>query len=100
MIEITLRVDEIDYDALADLLLPALLERVENDSIGRFFIRSPEAGEQMARKLLERMSQEQKDALLTKFLSSNREKGAALLQNMAAQNGVKLRVTDLEARTV
>ena len=46
------------------------------------------------------MSQEQKDALLTKFLSSNREKGAELLQNMAAQNGVKLRVTDLEARTV
>ena len=73
MIEITLRVDEIDYDSLADLLLPALLER---------------------------MSQEQKDALLTKFLSSNREKGAELLQNMAAQNGVKLRVTDLEARTV
>ncbi len=100
MIEISFRIDEIDYDSLADLLLPALLERVENDSIGRLFIRSPEAAEQMARRLLEHMSQEQKDGLLVKFLSANKEKGAETLEGMAAQNGVKLRVTELEARTV
>ncbi len=100
MIEISFRVDEIDYDSLADLLLPALLERVENDSIGRFFVRSPEAAEQMARKLLDHMSQDQRDALLVRFLSANKEKGAETLEGMAAQNGVKLRITELEARTV
>ena len=99
MIEITLKVDRVDYDALAELLLPALLGQMEQNSLGRIFVRSPEAAQGAATKLLARLSQEKKDELLAKYLNQNRDKAEKALEEMAGRSGVSLRVCDISAKS-
>lgn len=99
MIEITLKVDRVDYDALAELLLPALLGQMEQNSLGRIFVRSPEAAQGAAKKLLARLSQEKKDELLVKYLNQNRDKAEKALEEMAGRSGVSLRVCDISAKS-
>lgn len=97
MIELTLKIDEIDYDALAKLLLPALIEQLEQNSLGRIFVRSPDAARSAAMNLLSRMTQEKKDALLAKYITQNGEKAAAVLEDMAGKNGIKLKISSVSA---
>lgn len=99
MIELTLTADDIDYEALAELLLPSLIERMEQNSLGRIFVRSPEAAKSAAMKLLSRMSKEKKDALLADYITQNGVKAAAALEDMAAKNGIKLKIGSVSAKT-
>ena len=81
MIELKILIDELDYDSIADYLIPALAESMAKERkggvLGGVLAGNPEAFTSMARTLLHTMSQEKRDELLVQQLNKNREQAAA-----------------------
>ena len=102
MIELKLLIDDLDYDSIAEFLIPALAESMAKDQkggiLGGVLAQNPEVMTSMARTLLGTLSQEKRDELLVQLLNKNREK---LLQKGAkatAEKGIQVKLCDLTAR--
>ena len=78
MIELKILIDEIDYDSVADFLVPLLVEkRKKEDRTGLFgsvLSGNSAMASNMARGLLEKLPQEKKDELVVQLLTKNRDK--------------------------
>ena len=98
MIELTIRVDSINYTDLAELLLPMLSDRLPKDGLMGRLLNSPERAESLLKEILGRMSQEQKDELLVKYINQNSFKAMDKLENMAARNGVSMKLGKISAK--
>lgn len=99
MIELKLLVDEVDYDSLAETLLPLVQDKLRDSGgmLGGMLSGSPEMAAAMARRA---MSQEKKDELLVQLVTKNR---GTLLQKggeLAEKNGIKLHLYDVSARKI
>ena len=98
MIELKILIDELDYDSIADYLIPALAESMAKERkggvLGGVLAGNPEVFTSMARTLLHTMSQEKRDELLVQQLNKNRDK---LLQK-ARESHVPL--SQQEVRTI
>ena len=80
MIELKILIDELDYDSIADYLIPALAESMAKRTEGRAGRRprrEPEVFTSMARTLLHTMSQEKQDELLVQQLEQESGQAAA-----------------------
>lgn len=102
MIELKLLVDEVDYDSLAETLLPLVQDKLRDSGgmLGGMLSGSPEMAAAMARRALRAMSQEKKDELLVQLVTKNR---GTLLQKggeLAEKNGIKLHLYDVSARKI
>lgn len=102
MIELKLLVDEVDYDSLAETLLPLVQDKLRDSGgmLGGMLSGSPEMAAAMARRALRAMSQEKKDELLVQLVMKNR---GTLLQKggeLAEKNGIKLHLYDVSARKI
>ena len=102
MIELKLLVDEVDYDSLAEMLLPLVQDKLRDSGgmLGGMLSGSPEMAAAMARRALRAMSQEKKDELLVQLVMKNR---GTLLQKggeLAEKNGNKLHLYDVSARKI
>ena len=104
MIELKILIDELDYDSIADYLIPVLAESMAKERkggvLGGVLAGNPEVFTSMARTLLHTMSQEKRDELLVQQLNKNRDK---LLQKggaLAAKNGVRLQLCDVAAKKI
>ena len=100
MIELTIQVDHIDYADLAELLLPMLADQLPKDGLAGRLLRSPDKAQALVKELLNRMPQHQKDELLTKYVNQNSGKAIAKLEEMAAKNGVSMKLRDISAKTL
>ncbi len=100
MIELTIKVDHIDYNDLAELLLPMLSDQLPKDGLMGRLLRDPKRAQGLINELLNKMPQHQKDELLVKYINQNSGKAMAKLENMAAQNGVSMRLRDVSAKTL
>ena len=100
MIELTIRVDHIDYNDLAELLLPMLSDQMPKDGLMGRLLRNPEKAQGLVMELLNRMPQSQKDELLVKYINQNSGKAIAKLEDMAAKNGVSMKLRDVRAKTL
>lgn len=104
MLELRVLVDNIDYSSLAEYLIPALAEKLRRDEsggiLGSVLAGNPDLASSMARKLLDTMSQEQKDQLVVQLLGKNRskllDKGNVLLH----QRGIGAQLCDVSVRKV
>ena len=67
MIELTIKVDSVNYSDLAELLLPMLSDRLPKGGLVGRLMNSPERTEKLVKEILSRMSQDQKDELLVKY---------------------------------
>lgn len=103
MIELKLRLDKVDYDALAELLLPMLFEQMSEAADApvwsRVLLRSQGMTERAAKAVLDRMSEEQKDALLVRYVNKNSPALCHLLEDMAARSGVHVKLGGAYAAT-
>ena len=54
MIELTIKVEHINYEDLADLLLPMLMEQVPKEGLAGYLLRSPDKTEALVKELLSR----------------------------------------------
>ena len=100
MIELTIKVDAINYNDLAELLLPMLSDQLPKDGLMGKLLHSPERAEGLVKELLERMSQAQKDELLVKYINRNSNKAMDKLEEMAAKNGVSIKLSSVSAKTL
>ena len=100
MIELTIRVDSINYTDLAELLLPMLSDRLPKDGLMGRLLNSPERAESLVKEILGRMSLEQKDELLVKYINQNSYKAMDKLEDMAARNGVSMKLGKISAKTL
>lgn len=102
MIELKILIDEIDYDSVADFLVPLLVEKLKKEDktglFGSMLSGNSAMASNMARSLLEKMPQEKKDELVVQLLSKNREKLLETGRNAAAKNGIRLQLCDVSAK--
>ena len=78
MLELRILVDDIDYDSIAEYLIPAVTEKLRREEkggiLGNVLAGNPDVAASVARTVLGTMSQEQKDQLLVQLVTKNREK--------------------------
>jgi|GEM_PF-3688041 len=98
MIELTIKVDSVNYADLAELLLPMLSDRLPKDGLMGRLLNSPERAEKLVKEILGRMSQEQKDELLVKYINQNSVKAMTELEKAASRSGVSLKLRDIGAK--
>lgn len=73
MLELRILVDDIDYDSIAEYLIPAVAERLRREEkggiLGNVLAGNPDVAASVARTVLGTMSQEQKDQLLVQLVT-------------------------------
>ena len=101
MIEVRILLDDIDYDALAELLLPLIAEKLEEK--GGFMAllgRNKDGMAGVARHLLKTMSQEKRDEFLLQLLQEKKSLVLKKANEKAAQLRTGVRIADISANKV
>ena len=102
MIELKVLIDDLNYDSIAEYLIPALAESMARDQqggiLGGVLANNPDMLTSMARTLLGTLSQEKRDELLVQLLNKNREKLLQKATKAAADKGIQVKLCDLTAR--
>ena len=100
MLELKILIDDIDYNSVTELLVPLLAEKLEKDGkggiLGNVLAGNTNMAVSMARTLLNTMPQEKKDELVV--VTKNRDKLLQKGGELAAKNGVRLRLCDIAAK--
>ena len=101
-LELKILIDDIDYNSVTELLVPLLAEKLEKDGkggiLGNVLAGNTNMAVSMARTLLNTMPQEKKDELVVQLVTKNRDKLLQKGGELAAKNGVRLRLCDIAAK--
>ena len=101
MIEVTFRVESLDYTDKLDSQLPLVLEALsQSGSINpvlKLACNTPEASSRIVKGILRTMSQDQKQRLATKIVNANREKLMRKLNEYASGKGIDVHICDCAA---
>ena len=104
MIEVKILVDHINYESVAEFLVPLLAESMKNGEkggiLGSVLAGNPEMATNMARTILKTMSQEKKDELLLQMLAKHREKILGGARNAIGKKGIGVELCDISAKKV
>jgi hypothetical protein len=104
MLELKLKVSELDYDSLTELLLPAIFEQMGQGSDSplwsRLLFSSQGLTESAAKAVLKKMSKEKKDELLIKYINKNSSKIAELFMKMALGQGINMTIDEVKAVSI
>ena len=88
MIEVTFRIESLDYTDKLDSQLPLVLEALSQSGninpVLKLACNTPEASSRIVKGILRTMSQDQKQRLATKIVNANREKLMQKLNDFAA----------------
>ena len=101
MIELKILLDNIDYDSLADVLVPLLTEKMKEEKGGilsSVLAKNPATATAMAHTLLKTMSQEKKDELLVELAAKHRDKLLGKGRGLLNSRGIKLELCDISAK--
>ena len=102
MIELKVLIDDLNYDSIAEYLIPALAESMARDQkggiLGGVLANNPDMLTSMARTLLGTLSQEKRDELLVQLVNKNRDKLLEKGRKAAEEKGVGVRLCDVTAR--
>ena len=92
--KLTVTVSDVDYDSLAELLLPALSRQMENTW---FPVDLTENGRptEAAKAMLRRMPERRKNALLCNAVNRNEKNIAWAMMNAAKEKGISLHISDI-----
>ena len=104
MIELKVLIDDLNYDSIAEYLIPALAESMARDQkggiLGGVLANNPDMLTSMARTLLGTLSQEKRDELLVQLLNKNREKLLQKATKAAADKGIQVKISWRSGRRV
>jgi hypothetical protein len=95
MLRLELELNELDYSALADVLLPLMAEELkrQGNPMAALLSASPE----MAKKLLSHLSQSQMDSIAAQAINRNSSTMARRAEELAREQGVHARVISVRA---
>ena len=96
MLELRILVDDIDYDSIAEYLIPAVEEK--GGILGNVLAGNPDMAASVARTVLGTMSQEQKDQLLVQLVTKNREKLLDKGNQAVRSRGIGVQLCDVAVR--
>ena len=102
MLELRILVDDIDYDSIAEYLIPAVAEKLRREEkggiLGNVLAGNPDMEASVARTVLGTMSQEQKDQLLVQLVTKNREKLLDKGNQAVRSRGIGVQLCDVAVR--
>ena len=99
MIELTVRLDNIDYDSVAEFLIPLLSDKIDRGGIlGSMLAKNPEMATGVFKTILNKMTQEQRDELVVQQIQKNRDSLIRKGAQAAAKNGISMQISDISAR--
>jgi hypothetical protein len=101
VMEIKINIDDIDYDSLAELMMPMLLDHMSSDNedlMSRLMLLSQGFTASTVRAILSKMSQEKKDELLIRMINRNKPRIMQFITDMASSQGIRMTVNDVEAK--
>ena len=101
MIEVTFRIESLDYTDKLDSQLPLVLEALSQSGninpVLKLACNTPEASSRIVKGILRTMSQDQKQRLATKIVNANREKLMRKLNEYASGKGSDVHICDCAA---
>lgn len=104
MLELRVLLDDIDYGSLAEYLIPAVADKLKREEkggiLGSVLAGNSALTASMAQKLLDTMSQEQKDQLLIQLLGKNREKLLQKGNRLLRERSIGAHICDVSVRKI
>ena len=104
MIEVKILIDNIEYDSVAEFLVPLLAESMKKGEkggiLGSVLANNPDMASSMARTVLNKMSQEKKDELLLQMLNKHRDKILQKGRKVLAKKKIGVELCDISAHKV
>ena len=97
--ELTLKVSNIDYNSIAQKLLPILENKLADGSIPGGSLISGLLTPERAVSMLNMLPQSTKDSILVQYVKQNQDQIARQLEQFASSEGVKLQVDQVSAKT-
>ena len=100
MIEIKLKIENIDYDSLADIIAPMLKEKLDNGDFpawARLLFMAGGMNGDAVRKILSRIPENKREEMIIQLLNKNSKAAAEMLENLAATRGIGIKIGDIEA---
>ncbi len=98
MIELRITLDEIDYDCLAEYLVPFVAEKMgDKGGMGGLLSRSPAAMSMMVKTTLKTMDQKKRDELMLKLLTEHKDKVLQKLNGSIRKRVSGVRLSDIAA---
>ena len=98
MLELRILVDNIDYDSIAEYLIPVVAEKLRREDKGGILVSMSPIDPLQAnvgQAALGAMSQEQKDRLLVQLVTKNREKLLDKGNRAARDKGIGVQLCDV-----
>ena len=96
MIQLSLSLDDIDYAAASELLLPLLAEQLKKEHALVGGLLGSHAAEALTKSILNGMPQEKKDALLVKAAEAHKAEIAAKLESILREKNINLSIKDID----
>lgn len=104
MLEFKVSVDELDYGAVAAMLLPMVKEKAAENPSGsravKLLLGMANAAGELPIKAINALPQDVKDEMVVMLVNNYKDKFIEVIQNKAAAKNISLTVNDLAARTV
>ena len=95
MIKLEMIVDDIDYEAMSDLLLPLLADKTTGDNKLVGSLLGSNAAGSLAKAMLRAMPQEKKDALLAKALQDKKRSLTEKAEALLCEKNISLTIREL-----
>lgn len=100
MIELKLKIENIDYDSLADLLAPALKDRIDSSEFpawARLLFLAGGMDGAAFKKILSSVPNDAIDDFVVKLLNDKSDKAAEIIEELAASKGINIKIADVSA---
>ena len=104
MFEIKILVDELDYDSLADVLVPLVARSMREHEGGgvlrEVLAKNPDTATSLAHTVLSRMSPEKKEELVMQLVAKYRENILRAGRSALEKNGLKAQLCDISVHKI
>ena len=100
MIELKLKIEDIDYESVADILAPALKDRIDSSEFpawARLLFLAGGMDGAAFKKILSRVPDDAIDGFVVKLLNEKSEKASQIIEVLAASNGIKIKIAAVMA---
>ena len=99
--KITLEVDELDYGSLIAALLPMVHEKMEKEEssvANKIILKLTSLSPSIVKKMVNLMPKETQNEIVVLLINKNRDKILSLVENLAKENEISLKLGNLEAQ--
>lgn len=94
MIRLELELTDLDFDALVELYLPQLAEKLKNEGNPIGILMNPA----MVKTMLRTMSQEKKERLAADLINGNSERITRMFEESAVKRGIRFKIQGAKAK--